>query len=446
MVDKEDEDEEPDIEDEDAAKVLKNFRSRADKETPTELAALAAEEKCRRRNQYKTRITHIVRTLQETISDLPWDKFSHLPQNKRPVTIAWWRFLRSLALDKAANQIIEAAPETAQLVLGGPLTREELLMLPSNWEGVVLWGVYVDILTGKPIENEAGMEPYTGSATGKEGLQGRMSEYVKMKAGTKKNQGGEHCDLLTKKNVKINLRVVSVFGPHTTAKPYVMLSELTHTILLRTWEEREGKYLPIVAMEAMKRATPPGLPPKRYIGLNRATQMLQGLEAKKRGGGCANCAAKTSDKDRWFNALKGLPFMTVICRNCYQWTFKYGTTRPTEKEEQRVAKNERPKPADMLCERPGCSEILGYQNATHVAYHFNKTLGLWTCVGCKNSKVLQKTRAWKNHPPKPADDTCERPNCPNQPVKQFNKHLNIWVCSGCNNAKTLWRNFAKGKK
>ncbi len=270
MVDQEDEDEEPDIEDEDAAKKPKNFRSQAEKGTPPELAALAAEEKHRRRNEYKTRIMHILRILQETVSDLPWDNFSHLPQCNRPVTIAWWRFLRSLSLDKAANQIIEAAPETAQLVLGGPLNREELLMLPANWEGVALWGVYVDILTGKRIENEAGMEPYTGSATGKEGLQGRMSEYVKMKAGTKKSQGGEHCDLLTKKNVKINLRVVSVFSPHTTAKPYVMLSESMHTILLRTWEEREGKSLRIVAMEAMKRATPPGLPPKTYIGLNRA--------------------------------------------------------------------------------------------------------------------------------------------------------------------------------
>ena len=106
------------------------------------------------------------------------------------------------ALDKVFNIVIEAAPGTAQLVLGGPLNREKLLLLPANWQGVVLWCIYVDILTGK-IENQAGMEPYTGSATSKEGLKGRLSKYIKMKAGTKKTYSGEHYNLLIKEDIKI---------------------------------------------------------------------------------------------------------------------------------------------------------------------------------------------------------------------------------------------------
>jgi hypothetical protein len=70
------------------------------------------------------------------------------------------------------------------------------------------------------------------------------------------------------KGVKVNFRVVSIFRPERQTKPYVMLSELA------------GKDLPKAAMEAMNNATPLGLGPKKYTGLNRAAQMLQGLTAK----------------------------------------------------------------------------------------------------------------------------------------------------------------------
>jgi hypothetical protein len=192
---------------------------------------LTAKEKERRRDVYQARMAHIVVMLQETATSLSWEKFSHMHQSERPVTIAWWLFLRGISPDKATKKIIEARTDTAQLVLGGPLTREELLMLPANWKGVALWGVYVDILTGEVIENQAGMELYTGSGTGEKGLEGRLSQYASMQAETRKRQDGPHCDLLMEEGVKVNFRVVSMFRPERETKPYLMLSDLAHTIL-----------------------------------------------------------------------------------------------------------------------------------------------------------------------------------------------------------------------
>ncbi|KAK5197306.1 hypothetical protein LTR92_003245 [Exophiala xenobiotica] len=184
------------------------------------------------------------------------------------------------------------------------------------------------------------MELYTGSGAGEKGLEGRLSQYASMQAGTRKRQDGPHCDLLMKKGVKVNFCVVSTVRPERQTKPYVMLAELAHTILLKTWDERAGKYLPKAAMDAMNNATPLGLGPKKYTGLNRAAQMLQGLTAKTKTGTCANCGTTESYKNRWYNTMKGLPFMQVVCRNCYQWSWKTGTARPAEKRNQLFTRDE----------------------------------------------------------------------------------------------------------
>lgn len=70
------------------------------------------------------------------------------------MTLAWWSFSLAMSLEKALDLLMASLPGAIQAILGGPLTCEELLMLPSEWEGCAMWGVYTDVLT-KKVEEDA---------------------------------------------------------------------------------------------------------------------------------------------------------------------------------------------------------------------------------------------------------------------------------------------------
>ncbi len=150
------------------------------------------------------------------------------------MNVAWWNFLMYISVQHVLPIILQAAPETVSLVLGGgPLTRKELLLLPAKWKGVFLCTICLDMVTGKAVQNGDLMEAYIGSATGQKGLDGRFSCYWSVNNGDRKSDGNTHENLICEEDAKANLRVLAV-SDSTIPKPYVMLSELLHTILVQS--------------------------------------------------------------------------------------------------------------------------------------------------------------------------------------------------------------------
>ena len=135
---------------------------------PKALSDLSWTEKQQRLMRYELRLKFILESLQQSAKAFSWEEISSAG-TQRAMNVVWWNFLMYISVQQVLPIILQAAPEAVSLVLGGPLTREELLLLPAKWEGVFLCGIYLDIVTGKAVQNGDLMEAYVGSATGEKG-------------------------------------------------------------------------------------------------------------------------------------------------------------------------------------------------------------------------------------------------------------------------------------
>ena len=147
----------------------------------------------------------------------------------------------------------------------------------------------------------------------------RMDTYPAVRNGTRQAEEGAHGDFLKRKDEQPNLRLVAVFNPSATAKPYVFLMEQLLSILLQTLNIGTTKRFMRASTVAMiRRATPRDPPKPKYKSLNNAAQCLQGLSYTRRGGTvCANENCGTTETDSWYSADPGVPFSRVICSACY---------------------------------------------------------------------------------------------------------------------------------
>jgi hypothetical protein len=376
---------------------------------PKELSALSWIERQHRLMKYELRLKSILESLQHSAQAISWENVRTGNSEDNGMTLAWWHFLCYMSIKLVLPMLLKAAPETVCLVLGGPLSREELLWLPAKWKGVTLFGVYHDVVTGQTVGNDDEMEGYVGSGAGAKGLDQRVSNYASVNRGTRKpDSTSAHEKLISQKGSNINLRVLAVFDAASTSRPYVVLSELCHTILLQTWEDRPGKLLTPASIDIMREATPNDVAVKKFKGLNRASQLLQGLSAPRKGRYCDNC--KRRDVASYRNAIPGLAFQTIVCDNCHSYQKAHGRPRPTRLEQKRIIRAENLKPADAICEIGTCDGSIQGGNAV-----FDYVLKIWTC-----KRVHEAT---------PADEICEMSACDKAAVG-LNRYLEIRTCGG----------------
>ena len=88
---------------------------------------------------------------------------------------------------------------------------------------------------------------------------------------------------------------------------------------------------------------------KKFRGLNRASQLLQGLSERMKGRVCANPNCKRQDPKQYCNAASGLAFQSILCP-CQNYQRIHGKPRPAKWEQMRIARAEHPRPADGICE------------------------------------------------------------------------------------------------
>ncbi|KAK5453356.1 DNA-binding proteins Bright/BRCAA1/RBP1 and proteins containing BRIGHT domain [Exophiala xenobiotica] len=376
---------------------------------PKELSALSWIERQHRLMKYELRLKSVLESLQQSAQAISWEKIRTRKMEEIGMHLGWWHFLCDMSIKPVLPLLLKGAPETVCLVLGGPLSRTELLLLPAKWEGVTLFGIYLDVVTGETVENDDAMKGYVGSATGATGLNQRLSRYPGVNNRTRKPDPKSARErLISQKGSEINLRVLAVFDGALTPRPYVMLSELCHTVLLQTWEDRPGKHLSPASIDIMREATPNDVAVKKFKGLNRASQLLEGLSARRMGRVCDNC--KRQDPPHYYNAIQGLAFQAILCDLCHKYQKSHGKPRPAELEQLRIARAEYPKPADAICEIGTRDGSIQGGNAV-----FDYVLKIWTCK--------------RVHEAKPADEICEMSACDKAAVG-LNRYLEIRTCGG----------------
>ncbi|KAK5545047.1 DNA-binding proteins Bright/BRCAA1/RBP1 and proteins containing BRIGHT domain [Vermiconidia calcicola] len=398
---------------------------------PKELSALLWIERQHRLMKYELRLKSILESLQHSAQTISWENFRTGRENG--MTVGWWHFLFNMSIKLVLPMLLKAAPETVCLVLGGPLSRKELLLLPAKWKAVTLFGIYLDVVTGETVENDDAMEGYVGSATGATGLNQRLSRYPAVNNRTcKPDPKSAHERLISLKGSNINLRVLAVFDAASTSRPYVMLSELCHTILLQTWEDRPGQHLSPACIDLMRAATPKDIAVKKFKGLNRASQLQQALSAPRKGRFCDNC--KRQDPPQYSNAIRGLAFQTIICQPCAMYQNSHGKPRPAELEQRRAERG--PKPADGKCGRQDCDRPV---------VSFNRHLQVWTCIKHRMSTTIvreprkQRSKTLRDTVPKSADGQpakCGRPGCDRR-ATNFNNHMQVWTCRNHSRVKSF---------
>ena len=344
----------------------------------------------------RARFSFILAALIETAQQISKAEFDDPEKNKElPFRFVWWVFFVKMSLEKVLDMMMASLSNTAKVILGGDMGSEELLLLPSKWEGCKLWGVYTDIFkkdTLVPVNPSRGGRTdfggvvtfdrdetvdeaarYCGSGTDrKNGVAARMNVYPAMRNGTRKAEPGAHADFLKRKDP--NLRLIASFDPSATAKPHVLLMEQLLSILLQTLNIGTTKKCMRASTIAMiRRATPRDLPQPEYERLNNAAQCLQGLFYTRHGGSvCANENCGTTETDSWCSADPGVPFSRVICSTCYYCRRRHnGEERPAKL----AAKPKRVR-RDDLAKQAG-----------------PKPTGKHPCPGCGRTDVTE--RSWK---------------------------------------------------
>ena len=312
------------------------------------LASLSLREQRKRVDNCYKRLSYMLESLCKTAKSIPKDDFYGPRAGTAPMTLSWWHFFCILSCSKVVERLMTSLTSLAKLVLGGPLTTEELLLFPAKWQGCGLWAIYFDAMT-KAVDSEdlattnvvdlealeQEIARYCGSGTAKAGVDPRLSSYTNVHAGTTQGDGTQHSIWLSREDVKPNLRVIAVFNQYTVAKPYVLLMELLMTILLQTLSKSgTSKYRRASTIEMIEKATPLDVPEIEHTALNRAAQCLQGLYHRRRKDDriCQRCGRGEEPNSRWYAANPGLPFGGLICRACTNYKASMGKDRDPELE------------------------------------------------------------------------------------------------------------------
>ena len=321
-----------------AARLREWFRH-SDSDEGVRLAWLSSQEKDDRMEQCRARFSFILVALIETAQQISKADFDDAEKAKElPFGFPWRVFLLKMSLEKVLDMMMASLSNTAKVILGGSMDSEELLLLPSKWEGCKLWGVYTDIFKAAR---------YCGSGTNKKGVASRMDMYPAIHNGTRKAEEGAHGDLLMREQP--NLRLIAVFDPSATAKPYVLLMEQLLSILPQTLNVGTNhRFMRASTIAMIRRATPRDndfesprdndfesprdndFESKEVRRLNNAAQCLQGLYYKRQGGTvCANENLGTIETAQWYSADPGVPFSRVICHTRYRYRKAHnGEERP----------------------------------------------------------------------------------------------------------------------
>lgn len=310
-------------------------------ERTDKLSSLDPEERRRRIETCHERYAFMLGSITEkALSTNRADVFNRETRDEVPFTFAWWTFLVTISVEKAMVPLMASLPDAVKVILGGPLTTKELLMLPEKWKGLNLWAIYGDFLVG---QEETGR--YCGSGTNAlEGVVARLRDYENIVTKGKKVDGLRHGQWLLrarKSEVKMNLRILAVFNQCRTQKPYVLLMELLTTILLQTLPDSSGSgpYRSTSVVEMVRDATPRDLPDVEHTSLNGAAQCRQGLCGKQTSLAkvCAVCGTtEMREGNHWHSANPGLPFTGLICGPCEHYRRDHdGNERPVEHEMRR---------------------------------------------------------------------------------------------------------------
>ena len=358
----------------------------------------------------RARLSFILAELIKTAKQTPKAEFDDPAKNKElPFGFAWWVFFIKMTLEKVLDKMMASLSNTAKMILGGSLDNKELLLLPGKWEGCKLWGVYTDIFKAAR---------YCGSGTSKDGVAIRMDKYPAVHNGTRKAEKGAHSDLLMREQP--NLRLIAVFDPSATPKPYVLLMEQLLSILLQILNVgTTHRYMRASTIAMIRRATQRDndfksprdndfesprdndfesgprdndFESKEVRRLNNAAQCLQGLYYTRRGSTvCANENCGTTESRQWCSADPGVPFSRVICFACYVYRREHNgeerpaklAARPMKVHRTDLAKQAGPKPTGKSpC--PGCgkTDVAGHKWQLPKGDFYQPGRTAWECGTC----------------------------------------------------------------
>lgn len=388
------------------------------------LAGLSSQERDGRIERCRDRFIFILVFLVQTAHQISKGDFDDLEKRgELPFSFPWWIFFLKMSVDKVLEVMLASLSPAAQVILGGSMDSEELLLLPSKWERCKLWGVYTDIFKKDTVDETA---RYCGSGTHKWGVAERLKSYPVVHNGTRQSEKGAHGDFLKLKNEQPNLRLIAVFSQSVTAKPYVLLMEQLLSILLQTFNLNIiHRRMRASTIDMIRRATPQDLPKPEYQRLNNAAQCLQGLSYRKpKDAICANRGGTETTSFRWYSADPGMPFTGVICAACYEYRKKHnGKERPSElaarpKMVQRrdLVEKAGPKPTgNFQC--PGCGRTNVAKNCWELPkgdFALEPGRGRWECNTCCNKpasklpvknggrKSIVRTELYKQAGPNPS--------------------------------------------
>jgi len=468
-----------DNEDEDPAKVaaeaegLQNWFRYCQKHD--KLASLDAEERRRRIENCRTRFDFVLDSISKCAGRGRKEEYDVNAKSKLPMNFPWWVFFVHMSPKLVVDRLMASMPEAVRVILGGPLSSDELLMLPSEWNGCTLWTVYTDILrkiiSGRDDFTKPEFGRYSGSGIGKDGMTGRLSAYDAMNKGRRLPEIGAHCHMLVRQDIEMNLRIVAVFDRYKTSKPYVLLMELLVSIILRTIHlgSAENIYLRASTMAMIRQATPLDLPEAEFESLNHAAQCLQGLYFRQRKlPKCSNC--HTVNTPGWYADEPGLPFSALICNNCYMYRRDHGREeRPLYLEERRaereginrkalLAQAGRKPAKDATC--PGCNRLwTGQWNLPKGTISMESGRTRWECDACYNKVTSQLTLRLARDDariafiaaagPKP-DSDCPCPRCKRSDIKiwrvpKTEYGRQYWECEDCARSPFRARQFLIGR-
>ncbi|KAL8876330.1 MAG: hypothetical protein Q9198_005454, partial [Flavoplaca austrocitrina] len=178
-------------------------------EANDQLLSLPAEVRLARIENCTTRFSRILSVLVMTALSIPKSDYDDWAKNKTlPFSFKWWVFFVTIAVDKILAILMASISDRVKVILGGPLSFKELLLLPDRWRKCTWWGVYTDIVREHVDDS---VHHYVGSATSKHGAKSRLNTYEKMMNGGKLEKG-DHCKMLSRKDVDKNFRLFAYFN------------------------------------------------------------------------------------------------------------------------------------------------------------------------------------------------------------------------------------------
>ncbi|KAL8922020.1 MAG: hypothetical protein Q9208_005475 [Pyrenodesmia sp. 3 TL-2023] len=328
-------------------------------------SSMDEEERRHRMKRCREKLEHRYRSFAGTARDIPKTGFGPSLAKDQPMIFNWWAFFLNQSQDLFMDILMDAIPDAVKVILGGPLTDEELLKMPAfDWHEYDLWALYTDLPSKVVNGSEVVVGRYAGSTTAQQGLNSRLVKHERVCAGTLKAEKGKHHDLLIKPGVQANLRVIAVFDQTKIARPHVLMGELLVTSVLDSLRMTPGEYRPPSVIEMFQRAAQEDSPAGKHEPLNSAAQCLQGLyyRRSKEGNVCNNEGCRTTQSYEWHHDRRGALFGPRICDNCHHWRKTHdGQERPASYQASRKLTDELGpvRKRAVVVQRPDAIKALG---------------------------------------------------------------------------------------